>query len=105
MLPYRVESVDLQPVAQKVEPGTHFEFSVRLNTGTKDLAGDHVIRLEVTDPKGRKLRHYAQNILLTGPSTAARLSLALSDPEGDYTVTATEAVSGARAKSVVRFTR
>ncbi len=105
MLPYRVESVELQPVAQQVKPGTHFEFSVRLNTGTKDLAGDHVIRLEVTDPKGRKLRHYAQNVLLTGPSTAARLSLALSDPEGDYTVTATEAVSGARAKSVVRFTR
>ncbi|MDP6502924.1 MAG: hypothetical protein QF886_04880, partial [Planctomycetota bacterium] len=67
--------------------------------------GDHVIRLEVTDPEGHRLRHYAQNILLTGLSTTARLSLALSDPEGDYTVTATEAVSGARAKSAFRFTR
>ena len=94
MLPYTVEEVELHSSRPRYRPGEAIELRIRIATSTGRLAGDHVVRVEVTNPQGQTLAHYAQNVLTSQPVATTRVRLALNDPTGEWTLKATEVTSG-----------
>ncbi len=104
LLPYSVDGLRLRPDRRRYAGGKAVTLRIKLVTGAARLAGDHVVRLEVTDPIGRARPHYAQNLLLSKPEVTARVRLALNDPAGEWTFTATDVVSGQAATARVTVT-
>ncbi len=99
MLPEPVQGITLQSDPKTLAPGAAATLRVQLRTRSGKLAGAHVVRIEATDPKGRRVEHYSQNLLTTQPTAEAVLPFAANDPAGAWTITATDVVSGTRAKA------
>ena len=94
MMPYTVEAVNARVETGSCRRGDTVSYEVRLDTSAGKTMGVHCIRLDVTDPRGRAVGHYARNILLDGPRATGKLSLALNDPVGDWRLRFTDVVSG-----------
>ena len=84
------------PAAAKL--GEHPEFSV---ASTKQ--GPSLVRVEVLAPDGSPVRAYARNLLLAGGRADVALPSALNDPAGEYTLRATDVMTGASAAAKVRI--
>jgi hypothetical protein len=60
-----------------------------------------ILRLEVTDPAGRLLRHYSGNLTGSGGTIDQPLPLALNDPVGDWKIRVTDVLSGQVAEATL----
>jgi hypothetical protein len=69
------------------------EFQIRSNSP----AEHRVIHLDVTDPAGRTIAHYSENLVVDGTMTTKVLPLALNDKIGVWTLRAADLPSGRTA--------
>jgi hypothetical protein len=73
--------------------GEIVEFQVR-----SDSPAEHgIIHLDVSDPEGRTIAHYSENLLAPGGMTTKVLPLALNDKTGVWKLRATDLPSGGTA--------
>ncbi|HVQ36713.1 MAG TPA: beta-galactosidase trimerization domain-containing protein, partial [Pyrinomonadaceae bacterium] len=80
------------------ELGEHPEFTL-----TSSSPGRTLVRFHVFAPDGSMLSHYSRNILVdAGPVTFA-LPTAFNDEVGEYTVRATDVLTGASASAKIRM--
>jgi hypothetical protein len=61
--------------------------------------GRHLVRCHVLGPDGRPRPEYAANLLVEDGASRFVLPSALSDPEGEYRIDATDVLTGARAEA------
>ncbi|NOZ24207.1 MAG: hypothetical protein GXP25_24290 [Planctomycetes bacterium] len=97
LMPYTVERLRATARAKKCRRRDAIEYEVTLDTSAGKGIAFHCIRLEVTDPRGRAVRHYAENILMDAPRVTGKLNLALNDPVGNWRLKFTDVVSGRSA--------
>ncbi len=90
LLPYRVKSVRAVETTQGV--GNVKSFSLQVTTDT-DKPGTHVLHVEVKDAKGHARPEYSQNVMIENGTGTYRLPLALSDPAGEWKLTARDAAT------------
>ena len=104
LLPYGIAGVAVKPAATQVPAGGTATFDVAPSTGGAELAGRHCLRIETVGPDGKPRKHYAQNVLIDKPATAAAVELALNDAPGRWEARVTDVargVSGSAAFSAV----
>ncbi|MEW6358845.1 MAG: beta-galactosidase trimerization domain-containing protein [Planctomycetota bacterium] len=97
LMPYTVQGVSVKADKNKHRPGETIEYEIVLDTSAGKTMGQHCIHLDVADPKGNAMRHYARNILLDGPRQKGKLDLALNDPAGNWRLQFTDVISGRSA--------
>ena len=73
--------------------------------GDEEASGMHVFRVEVADPQGNDVKAYAQNALAPGGTCRVVIPFALDDAAGDWTITATDVLTGVTAKAVIELSR
>jgi len=77
-------------------PGEHPQFAVKTSG-----FGRALVRCHVYGPDGTFLCLYAQNVVLDQGAGTFTLPTALNDPAGEYTIKATEVITGASAEAKV----
>lgn len=97
VLPYRVTGLSMQGPAT-ARPGEALEFALSLQAEGGAIAR-HVIRVEVQAPgESAEDRYwYARNLTTDGGRASFVLPLAHNDPEGAWTITARDVISGEQA--------
>ena len=103
LLPYAINAVTAIPTSSEVASGQPARFRVRLDVGTRQLAAAHCLRIDVFDPDGQAVRHYAQNVLTKTLPCEVSVPLALSDRPGRWQIRATDVASGQSATTTVVF--
>ena len=94
VLPYRVVSLDLT-VEGAIERGKELALGVAVGRdGEASLAARSVVHVEVFDPAGQAVRHYARNLVVDGTAAATAMRFALNDTPGAWRITAEDTVSG-----------
>ena len=96
LLPYRVEGLGLNAPAS-VKAGE--ELVARVNLVASGTAGDHVIHVELLDPKGQSVWCYAGNELLPAGKGVVRVPLALNDAKGKWTLRVRDVLTGAQSEA------
>ncbi|MFQ5810681.1 MAG: hypothetical protein ACE5JM_13790, partial [Armatimonadota bacterium] len=102
--PYQIDGLRLKPDKSRCAAGEAVALRIRITTSAGQLAGNHVVRLEVTDPNGETQSHYAQNLLRPEREMTTHVRLALNDPAGEWTFVATDVVSGQAGSARVEVT-
>ena len=64
--------------------------------------GTHLFHVEVCDPEGNPVTAYGQNVLAPGGQCRITIPFALSDKAGDWTVTATDVLTGVTGNALVK---
>lgn len=95
LLPYAVKSLDIRG-PDRGAPGEVLAFEAKVSANGR-AAGDHVVRMDVSDPDGNVLRHYSRNLLAISGTTSFAIPLALNDRVGKWRITVTDIVSGVTA--------
>jgi len=98
LLPYRVRRLNLT-APKAVAQGEVVNWSATL----ADAMGSerHILHLSLTDPQGRKLRHYSRNVACRGGEAAGELHLALNDELGVYRLIVTDAATGVSGQAAI----
>jgi len=92
ILPYEVTRIALE-VPSAVPAGRRL--TVRASVKTRGaLPGDHVLRLSVSEPGGRELKHYGRTIVAPSGEGAVSVPLAFNDVPGKYRVTVRDVLTG-----------
>jgi len=98
VLPYRVTGVTAEAGqtgrAVKIVP------AVQVSEGKP---GRHVIRLQVTDARGRKRPEYEQTVIVTNGRGSYTFKLALNDPDGEWTIDLEDVATGTRGKASIQI--
>jgi hypothetical protein len=76
--------------------GDHPSFTI-----TPAAAGRHLVRCHFYAPDGTFLHNYATNVVFDGPSGAVVLPSAVNDAPGQYTLKATDVMTGASAEAKI----
>jgi hypothetical protein len=98
--PYRVSSLELKAPAT-VTAGAVMPVQVAVQAAGNAQPSRHAFRLEVVAPGGKRISHYAQNLLAEEGVARAEIPWALNDRSGKYTVSVRDAMSGVTAQQVV----
>jgi hypothetical protein len=92
LLPYRVSGLTVKAPAT-VKAGEELVAQVALLASGK--AGDHVVRVEVVDPRGQSVWCYARHELLpAGGPAGLRVPTALNDAKGKWTLRVRDVLTG-----------
>ena len=103
MLPYRVRELQTRG-SDKCVAGTGAFFTIKVIPEGQTAASKHAFRVEVADPDGQNLRHYAVNALAENGSAEVTIPWALNDRPGNYTITARDVISGVKTELRVKLT-
>ena len=96
-LPYRVMSLSVRvPPVAKV--GEELEIVARLDAGEGEL-GDHVLHVDLIDPAGESVWHYACNELAPCGKLAFSVPLADNEKRGTWTVCVRDVLTGTVGKA------
>jgi len=96
LLDYEVKGVDVKLTIRQQELTYH----ISLVTGAP--AGLHAFRVEFFDPKTKPVGHYTMTVSAVQGTAVGVFTLALSDPPGEWTVRATDVLTGVKGET--RFT-
>ncbi|MBI3920745.1 MAG: beta-galactosidase, partial [Armatimonadetes bacterium] len=99
--PYKVSSLEVTPSSTAVA-GAPMTVQISVNTGGAEPSR-HVLRVEVVDPNGKDLTHYAQNLLSERGRAKTAVPWALNDKPGRYTIVVRDAMSGITVKRAVNL--
>ncbi|HEY3415823.1 MAG TPA: hypothetical protein VGM23_02970, partial [Armatimonadota bacterium] len=97
--PYQIQGVSLNAALQ-VKRGAVLPYSVNIQGA--DGSVDHVLRIEVLDPRNREPICYQQNVLAVKGRYQGRLPIALNDPVGRWQIKVTDVISGKVTATDVR---
>ncbi len=75
-----------------------------LDVADKPRAG-HVIRVQVYGPDGMERPYYGAILDGSGAGQSWRIPFALNDSAGEWQISATDVISGRRAKASIRLTK
>ena len=81
--------------------GEIMQASIRIQTG-----GDpemHIVRMEVTDPEGRRVPHYDRNLLLENGKGEANIPFALNDPVGAWRIRFRDVATGVELQKQIEL--
>jgi len=98
LLPYRVESMTVSApstIMQGDAPAYEVEIAA---TATPEK---HVVHIALTGPDGETLRHYSENVSVTGGRYSGRIRLALNETVGTYALSVRDAATGTRAETKI----
>lgn len=96
LLPYRVSRMQVKAPAA-VKAGEELVAQVSVAAGGKP--GDHVVHVELINPQGQALWHYARNELLPGGQGSLRVPLALNEARGKWTVRVRDVLTGTEGEA------
>ncbi len=99
VLPYPVTGVQVE-CAEAITVGETLRVRCTVETDGAQ-PGDHVVHVELADPRGNVIRPYARNVLAAGGTGEVAFALPLNAAAGEWTVSAREVASGARATATV----
>jgi len=99
LMPYKVSGVSVQAPAA-VRPGDTVPVKISANAETK--AGDHVLRLTVTDPDLAERACYSQNLLAHDGVAETTIHLALNDRPGEWMIDVADVATGTIGVARVR---
>lgn len=101
-LPYRVGGLALE-VPAAVEAGAELPLRAALAVSA-GKPGDHVFHVELRDPTGRAVGHYARNLLAPDGTLTTTIPLALNETRGAWTVSVLDVLTGtsATAQTTIR---
>lgn len=94
LLPYKVESIGLQPSRTTYRPGEKGKITVSLRGSGKNIGAGHVIALRVFRPDGTEEYRMEKNLLLKGNSGILYLPFLPDDPAGTWKIVAADVISG-----------
>lgn len=92
LLPYKVKGLNLA-IKSSYNPGDVVEYEIEVDTDA-DTAGDHIVRLEISNPQGEEVEPYCKNLLLTNGKLKGRIPLALNDPQGKWKIKVKDVLTG-----------
>jgi hypothetical protein len=95
LLPYRIRAFNLEAGVSADRILSYFVELVPESLAA--YGGEHVVRLEVFDPKGTLRQEYCLNLQLVRGRSSGGLQLAVSDPAGTWQVKAADIASGEKA--------
>ena len=105
LLPYQVRPPGITGIPPNCVPGQPVDLAIRLSATPPDAGtGRHVIRLELTDPTGKAVPHYAQNIELTDGTAKASMTFAFNDQPGTWTLAAIDVTTNETARTRLTLT-
>ena len=96
VLPYRVRGVSLAVAAPRYRPGRKVQIAIALDADARPWAR-HVVHVDVIAPDGVVRREYSRDVRTTDGKGSHTIPLALNDAEGVWSITATDAITGAQA--------
>ena len=104
-LPYAVERVSLK--IRRLEPGNIFKLNADV-VSNSGKPGRHVFHIELLDPAGNLMRHYATNVVAEYGSATHEIALGINDLAGMYHVHVVDVLTGKQTegdlfKEVVEF--
>ncbi|MCZ7646681.1 MAG: hypothetical protein M5U26_15570 [Planctomycetota bacterium] len=99
-LPYRVRALEAR--ARRIDPRGAFRVSLALDTARdgaegKDEPARHVLQMELFDPQGNRLPHYAGPMAMEKGRLEREIRLGLNEPPGVYKAVFTDVLTGLRA--------
>lgn len=95
-LPYRVEKIGLK--LRRTDPAGAFKFTASIVASAGE-PGLHVFHLEIYDPRGNRLPHYAANAQTENGVWTGELRLAINEPAGHYRMVLRDVISGVSAET------
>jgi hypothetical protein len=75
---------------------------LRLLDESGDPVDRSVVRVEVFDPAGKRVRHYSGNVTITDGAATFEIPFALDDARGAWSVRARDVISGITAERQIR---
>jgi len=94
LLDYEVKGVEVNLTLRPLE------LAYRLSLVTRDgTAGLHAFRVEFIDPKGKLVEAYSATLPAIEGRAAGLCNLALNDPNGEWTVRATDVLTGVKGEA------
>ena len=93
LLPYEVTGLKVRARRADSKPGETVKFTVAVETQDAK-PGMHVCRVEVTDPAGVVRPYYGAQLTGQRGVATGEFDLALDDPPGAWTITATDVATG-----------
>ena len=104
-LPYRVSGVDVSVKNKSVRPGDALVFSAAVRPeGGEDGDVMHVFRVQLVDPEGRAVPHYATNVRAPGGRCEGSVTLALNDPTGKWQIVIRDVATGVTSQTPFEVT-
>ena len=98
-LPYAVEKVTLV-CAEAARPGDVVPYRVSVHAAG-EAVGDHVLRVEVTDPEGHAAEPLSRNVTAVNGQYPGALPFAFNAPRGAWTLRVRDVISGKTAARTV----
>jgi hypothetical protein len=92
-LPCKLSDITATIANSQPKPGEQLKVTVRVTPDAAKACGLG-IRLTVTDAQGRLIEAYDKHQVMTGGMLTMTIPLALDEPDGKYTVTVQEVISG-----------
>jgi hypothetical protein len=102
LLPYRVTALGIT-APRRADPGLEIALGIAVKVKGNDTPGRHVVRVEFADPAGRPVPYYAQNVLCDAGKGELRVTFALNDSPGTWTLTARDTATGVTRAAGLRL--
>ncbi len=99
-LPYKVDHIKLT-LPERVRKGA--ELSLRANVVTasgETGVGTHILRIELLNPQGEVVEHYARNVRAEGGACTETIHLALDETPGAWRATVADVMTGVSAEQI-----
>jgi hypothetical protein len=90
-LPYQTDRINLK--VGRTDPRGLFKVHATLMASLEPVV--HVFHIEVTDPDGKVLRHYTQNVVAEGGKWNTEFALGVNEPAGRYHLIVRDVATGA----------
>ena len=100
--PYKVRAVEVRGPSKCVA-GAAATFRMEMRAKGDAKPSQHLFRVEVFDPGGKIMAHYAENVLAENGVAEVRIPWALNDKPGQYTLKVRDVMSGVRAQLRVKL--
>ncbi len=102
LMPYRVSALGIE-APRRADVGKEVSVSLVVKARGRETPGCHIVRVELTDPAGRQIPHYTQNLRCDAGQGELHLTFALNDPPGEWRLTARDTATGVTASTALRL--
>ena len=94
-MPYEVNGIRVSLESGKIVAGDKINYTLAIQSN-EPVTEEQIVRVRVFDPKGTEARHYGANVAVRG-SQKVEIRTAINDRAGQWTLEATDCISGKKA--------